>query len=393
MPGALLVYLGRGLDISNELVPAGFRSDSVKSWVVFLFASYLLGHFAFLIGAKLDDWLYDPLRKLTYWGQVGRLADGKKLRARIWRSFATSNWLFGKNADASVIKAQRIKARALQSLSAGGAINAYQWCKARLSKDHPEGLVAVNRFEADSKFFRSFSVVLFVLELIYAYQQRPIRALVCFGFLLLALLRYVDQRFKATQQAYWFVVTLEGMKDSPTTSPSPGNKQDEPTHAGGVVFRKCGENIEYLFVEDSKDRKKLALPKGHIEPGENLRETAVREVKEKTGYWGRVIQWIEDVRYDSYADSSMVRFYLMEATEDKNRLKERMKRLLAKLGIGRSADKDDKRMENRQPKWLKLDETKEKDLFKETGNLLVTAETKLREIQKSGKGGAYGKEA
>src|SRR5262245_1869975 len=257
MPGAFLAYLGRDLDISKELVPAGFRSDSVKSWVVFLFASYLLGHFAFLIGAKLDDWLYDPLRKLTYWGQVGRLANGKKLRSRIWRSFATSNWLFGENADASVIKAQRIKARALQSLSAEGAINAYQWCKARLSKDHPDGLVAVNRFEADSKFFRSFSVVLFALALIYAYQQRRIPALVCFGFLLLALLRYMDQRFKATQQAYWFVVTLEGMNDSSTTSPSPGNKQDGPTHAGGVVFRKSGENIEYLLVEASKDRTQL----------------------------------------------------------------------------------------------------------------------------------------
>jgi hypothetical protein len=53
MPGAFLAYLGRDLDISMKLVPAGFRSDSVKSWVVFLFASYLLGHFIFLIGAKL----------------------------------------------------------------------------------------------------------------------------------------------------------------------------------------------------------------------------------------------------------------------------------------------------------------------------------------------------
>jgi hypothetical protein len=70
-----------------------------------------------------------------------------------------------------------------------------------------------------------------------------------------------------------------------------------------------------------------------------------------------------------------------------------MKRLLAKLGIGRSAYMNDKRTENREPKWLKLDDAKEKNLFKETRNLLDMAETKLRGIQKSDKGAAYGKEA
>ena len=206
MPGALLAYLG-------VLLSQGcFRLVGAETWMVFFFASYLLGHFVFLLGAKLDDLIYEPLRKSTYWGQVERLADGKGLSANSWRALAASSWLFGKNADAAVMQAQRLKALALQGLSAEGTMNAYQWCKARLSKDHPEGLVTVQRFEADSKFFRSFSVVLFILALmlfflalISPFLPRPgfffICAglfFVCAGLLPLAVWRYVDQRFKST---------------------------------------------------------------------------------------------------------------------------------------------------------------------------------------------------
>lgn len=140
--------------------------------------------------------------------------------------------------------AERMKTCALQALSAEGAINAYQWCKALLSKDHPEGLVAVQRFEAASKFFHSFSVVLTILALIFAFHRQWTPALICTGFLLPALWRYVDQRFKTTQQAYWFVIMLEGMKQpsmmkqSSGPAISPCHRPDSLTHAGGVVFRK-----------------------------------------------------------------------------------------------------------------------------------------------------------
>lgn len=108
MPGALLAYLG-------VLLSQGcFRLVGAETWMVFFFASYLLGHFVFLLGAKLDDLIYEPLRKSTYWGQVERLADGKGLSANSWRALAESSWLFGKNADAAVMQAQRLKALALQ---------------------------------------------------------------------------------------------------------------------------------------------------------------------------------------------------------------------------------------------------------------------------------------
>jgi serine/threonine protein kinase len=44
-----------------------------EGWTVFLFSSYLLGHFLFLIGSLLDDYVYDPIRYRTDREQVARL--------------------------------------------------------------------------------------------------------------------------------------------------------------------------------------------------------------------------------------------------------------------------------------------------------------------------------
>lgn len=99
------------------------------------------------------------------------------------------------------------------------------------------------------------------------------------------------------------------------------------THAGGVVFRKRAASIEYLVVQASQDKSQWVLPKGHIEPGEDPRETAVREVKEETGYWARVVKWIQDLRLDNGAsDTATVRFYCMELADNSG---EKTKTLLA----------------------------------------------------------------
>src|SRR5215207_5256412 len=362
MPGALLAYLSK--DWAGPLLPGELdsRLDGAEAWLVFLFASYLLGHIAFLIGS-LSDKPYDRFRKCTYLGQIQGLAEGEPLRSQRMRAIV--GWLFGGSADAALMQAVRIKSRALRPLFAENAINAYQWCKVRLSKDHPEGLVAVQRFEADSKFFRSFVVVLALLALIFAWQDRPILSAACVVFLLPALWRYVDQRFKATQQAYWYVITLEGMKGPSALDSTPTRRPDGLTHAGGVVFCQNGFSDEYLLVQASKDRNQWVLPKGHIEPGEDPKETAVREVKEETGHWARIVWWLGDSRLGTDANTSVVRFYLMELVEQ---------------GENWPA-------ENREQQWLPLPEAKQRASFDETEGLLEKAATKTATSRNTVKGG------
>jgi ADP-ribose pyrophosphatase YjhB (NUDIX family) len=315
LPGALLAYLRKNWAAAKFLGADDYSLDTVEHLVVFLFASYLLGHLIFLIGSFLDDWVYDPFRKATSWGQVGRLSDGKTLYPYYpyWlRRMAESTFFFGNNPDAAVMKVQRLKARSLAPFSTAGAINSYQWCRALLSKQHPEGFVAVQRFEADSKFFRSFVVVLAILAPIYAFKTYPNRmaAVFCLVLVIPALMRYCDQRFKGTQYAYWSILTLDALNEQPAPSTC---RDDALSHASGVVYKK-GKSVEYLLVE-SASKLKWVLPKGRIEPGEGMRETAVRNVLEETGCWARVVSWIGDEDLVIDGDRMTTRIFLMEFLE------------------------------------------------------------------------------
>ena len=71
----------------------------------------------------------------------------------------------------------------------------------------------------------------------------------------------------------------------------------EPT-AGGIVFRmsKDQKDIEILLIQDSKGR--WTIPKGHIEPGENAKQTAIREIGEESGlYHIEVLMWLGKIHF------------------------------------------------------------------------------------------------
>jgi 8-oxo-dGTP diphosphatase len=68
--------------------------------------------------------------------------------------------------------------------------------------------------------------------------------------------------------------------------------------AGGVIYRRQAGAIEIALI---KVRNRWGLPKGHVEEGESINDTAVREVREETGLEGRVSKKLGDIRY-SYRD-------------------------------------------------------------------------------------------
>ncbi len=51
--------------------------------------------------------------------------------------------------------------------------------------------------------------------------------------------------------------------------------------AGGVVWRRQADVTQILMIQDRLER--WSIPKGHVEPGERIEQTAVREVTEETG--------------------------------------------------------------------------------------------------------------
>jgi len=238
MPGAIVTYLAKSR--VEILLGSAFpkSSSDVEGWAVFLFSSYLLGHFIFLLGSQLDDLVYDRIRAATPAQQQKRIANHKKPASRLSKWLA--KLLFPKNADLALerVVADKQNHERVADVDDVPVINAFQWAKARLTIQCPAALLEVQRFEADSKFFRSLVVVLLVLILwfsVSALLSNPAAAagvpsaaysrldallarlsdprwglvLLCVVLACLSFWRYIERRFKATQQAYWYVITLD----------------------------------------------------------------------------------------------------------------------------------------------------------------------------------------
>jgi ADP-ribose pyrophosphatase YjhB (NUDIX family) len=356
VPGALLTYFVKD-DLGNWLLGckqySEIPSGNTGVWI-FIFSSYLLGHFVFLLGSYLfDNYLYNNLRTATYNQEIERLASGHLLHSGISRDLAAL--LFKKEDDITVRLAVLIKESYLSPLRASDAVNAFQWAKAYLSIECPALMVNINRFEADSKFFRSLAVVLLIL-LPWGFFRNLSVALICLPLFMLALWRYVDQRAKSTSQAYWYLIANEARRERGyRASDAVGS---EPSHAGGVVMRTVKGALQYLLVRASDDPTVWVLPKGHIKSGEKPAEAAVREVREETGVWASTLGKLGCAAYRINHRDIVVQFYLMQMLEE-----------------GKPVD------HSRQHAWKSISDPIRNNLFKEIKDLLDEATTKYKYLK------------
>lgn len=95
--------------------------------------------------------------------------------------------------------------------------------------------------------------------------------------------------------------------------------------AGGILFRRDGNNIFIIIVERKNNvPQKWApilrqLPKGGCQENENLEATAVREVEEETGYRGKILTKAGEAKW-SYArggqmwDETVVYYFMVPLT-------------------------------------------------------------------------------
>lgn len=98
------------------------------------------------------------------------------------------------------------------------------------------------------------------------------------------------------------------------------------TTAGGVIFRRNREDpkkVEILLIQDAKDR--WTIPKGHVEEGEEPKQTAEREINEETGLKEmKVFNWLGKVSFRYRRGQTLVlmtmHIYLVQALGDTNDL-------------------------------------------------------------------------
>jgi hypothetical protein len=182
LPGAILCFLvaDEAREFAPNLLEAGRADDKVVRWVMFVACAYIVGHFIHAVGSLLDDTLYK-----------------NGLRPVIAR-------VKGEDAFEHV--------RAMQQSAMGAerraAMNPFKWARAHVELWHSEAAAQVRRLEADSKFFRSFIVLLVVLAVASLWRRQWAEASTCGVMLLLSCWRYADQRWKYTQLAYQYLLVL-----------------------------------------------------------------------------------------------------------------------------------------------------------------------------------------
>ena len=96
------------------------------------------------------------------------------------------------------------------------------------------------------------------------------------------------------------------------TSSKQSKETGSPTHSGGVVYRLANGKVEYLLVRPKRGQNEWVLPKGHIEPGEESEQTAIREVQEETGVVARVIAPLQVTEFEINGHLVRVKFFLMQ---------------------------------------------------------------------------------
>ena len=90
--------------------------------------------------------------------------------------------------------------------------NAFKWSLAYLMQHQPLMYQAVEKHIAESKFFRSFALVLLFAGVWAFVQGREIEGVLSLVLTVLSLIRYATQRQKSLDSAYQYVISANGKK-------------------------------------------------------------------------------------------------------------------------------------------------------------------------------------
>ncbi len=130
--------------------------------------------------------------------------------------------------------------------------------------------------------------------------------------------------------------------------------------AGGVVFRDREIVVIVPRRRAADGAQVLALPKGHIDAGEDALQAALREVREETGVLAELVQELDEVRYwykrDGRTILKAVRFFLFRYL---------------------SGDTRDHDLEVEEARWMGIEQAAEALSYKGERQMVVLAQAAL----------------
>jgi hypothetical protein len=185
-PGVLAAILLRWIIEQHQPIPLPTHDAALAGLILIL--AFIFGHLLHGLGSFLDVLVYDPLFK-----PLDDSATAKGLRAR---GYFRSN-------DALYRQAKTIVGQTPTGL--------YQFARAWLQLHSAEATQAVNRLEADSKFFRNLSMLGLLTLAVWPWLPAAAAGYfpAAFFALLVCLWRYCDLRQKMVRSCYLFFVLLK----------------------------------------------------------------------------------------------------------------------------------------------------------------------------------------
>lgn len=205
---------------------------SIEGWVVFLVSAYVLGHLIAAVGSSLLDPLYD--RVYVRW----RRASSEYVKSRLFPNpprlavilervehvIKKSNPDDELLATAKMLKRQQLAETSLNAnVKADKITNTFMWAGTVVRLKASAGAAEVDALSAQSKLFRSVTVLLpFAVFWAGLFQLSAILGWI--AILLLCLWRFLYLRWSATERTYEYFIATSLLGAEPKRESPPHDK-------------------------------------------------------------------------------------------------------------------------------------------------------------------------
>jgi len=232
LPGALLAFLIQPYAITyvfnGKVLPA--LADPTQRWIAYIFTSYVLGHIVSTVGGPLDE---VSNRFLNPRFSLFKRSDNEL--TNVWWKRVKPEILKVKLDHKPTPLEECARGYVKPFLEGYKNINELSVIKSYVQLKNPVAAAEIDRLKAISRFFRSLTIILFIVIIIFSYKTIRYRhslgptiigpTIICFPLWMFSIWLYSYQRWKREGAIYSFFIALNLDKlPRQITGPEPNNR-------------------------------------------------------------------------------------------------------------------------------------------------------------------------